>query len=66
MSHTEQPRKLAAVERDLAQMCKDLDATPGEIFDRTLERLLDELYGAHEILCQVGAGPPGVLPPGTS
>jgi hypothetical protein len=66
MSHTQRPRKLAAVERDLARMCRDLDAMPGEVFDRTLARLLDELYGAHEMLCQAAASPPGASPSATT
>jgi hypothetical protein len=66
MSHTQRPRKLAAVERDLARMCRDLDAMPGEVLDRTLARLLDELYGAHEILCEATPCPSGVSPSRTT
>jgi hypothetical protein len=45
MSYAEQLHKLAAVECHLAQACLDLDPDPmdGEVFDITLEPLLDQL-----------------------
>jgi hypothetical protein len=66
MSYAEQLQKLAAVERDLQEMYRDLGSREGELFDGALESLLDQLYGAHASLCCAAASPPRSPPPRTT
>jgi hypothetical protein len=65
MSYMEQLQRLAAIERDIEEKYQELGMRDGEVFDRTLESLLDQLYGAHESLCCAAASPPGAPPPHT-
>jgi hypothetical protein len=66
MSYKDQLRRLAAIERDLKEMYRDLSTREGDVFDRTLESLLDQLYGAHEMLCQAAASASGDPPSRTA
>jgi hypothetical protein len=66
MSYTEQLQRLAAIERHLVRVCRDAEVMDGEVFDKTLEPLLTQLYRAHRGLCRRASRRAGTPAPGSA